>query len=132
MLGVCAIWDIKTKSVPVVLLLLALFLGGGYALFGREEMGGIEFVTCIPGVFCILLSILSEGKIGLADGLLLLALGFVETLEELLFVLLVSMGLCSLCGLLLCVCRRATLQSRLPFVPFLLLGEVLCLIKGIV
>lgn len=85
-LAISTFWDIRFKKIPLYLMaagilpgliLLGLRLGQSTgSTFGGKLM---ETAGCfLPGLFLLLLSFLTERKVGMGDGLLLLIIGAME------------------------------------------------------
>lgn len=123
----CSIQDLFKKKIS----LWMIIIGGGvigasipfyHTLTLYNRLGGVA----VGGVV-ILISIVTGGKIGLGDGLLLcisgIALGFWNNLE--LFAL--ALFLAALVSIALIVLRLADRKKSIPFVPFLLFGYLFIL-----
>jgi leader peptidase (prepilin peptidase)/N-methyltransferase len=109
--------------------------------------GGIVTIICLPfcdnislvgrivgaavGVFVILLSLMTGGKIGIADGILLcitgLGLGFWGNVELFCLALLLAAGL----SMALLVMRKVSRRTSLPFIPFMFAGYIIITLAGL-
>ena len=76
----------------------------------------------VPGIILILLSALCKGRIGCGDGVIACASGAWLGLEETLYMLTAAFFTASLAGIVLIL--SGSKKRTLPFVPFMLLGEV--------
>ena len=105
---------------------LAFHLGTGLWLaYLRCGLTSLSWVTSlVPGLFLLAMSLLTHGSIGTGDGWILLAGGLacggMAAAEELMLALLFCAGF----SLILLALGRATRKTRLPFVPFLALAEL--------
>lgn len=116
-LMVCAVMDMKTRRIPVWMLVL----GGVLATWAAccRHGGFPEAVWgMLPGVFLLLLAFVTH-KAGYGDGIVLGCLGMVLGGESSLLLLGISLFLASLCALVLLVMRRVGRNTSLAFVPFL-------------
>lgn len=95
-------------------------------IWGRELSVGEYLAGGTLGVCFMALSKLSR-EIGMGDGILLVILGLMLGLRKLIGVLFLALLLCALTAGVLCLMGRAGRRSRLPFVPFLLLGFLITL-----
>lgn len=122
MLLVCGLQDIKMKKVYTWFILL----------------GAILIITCIPfssiitlgdrlggslvGVVVIIISLLTQGKIGMGDGLILsvtgISLGFWSNLELFLIALLLS----AILSIILLAAKKVDRKQEVPFVPFIFMA----------
>ncbi|HWT74742.1 MAG TPA: prepilin peptidase [Mobilitalea sp.] len=130
MLLICGIQDARKKKISVWIIAAGTILVGGCLPFIHhilliDRIGGVAV-----GVLIIMTSLITGGKIGLGDGILLcvtgLGLGFWGNLElfaiALLLAAIVSIGLLIL--------RLADRKKSIPFVPFMLLGYVFLIVAN--
>ena len=78
--------------------------------------------TIIPGIILMLLSALCKGRIGCGDGVIVCASGAWLGIEETLYMLTAAFFTASIAGIVLIL--SGSKKQTLPFVPFMLLGEV--------
>lgn len=129
-LAVSCIYDIKNKRIPVwilltggVLALIGLLVEGfllGWA--GALVSGGIAL---LPGAGLLALSFLTEKKVGVGDGLLLMVIGLAEGGEKVLLVFGTGLFLQSLVAVVLLLLKKAKKQTQIPFAPFLLAARMM-------
>ncbi len=123
-LGVLSIWDLKEKRVPVFPLLTGasiLLLPVIESCLRGDVLWGFLIGGLIPGALLIALAKVS-GKIGVADGLVVMALGAQCGLRGCLQLLFYSLFSLSVFSVFLLVLRKANCSTRIPYLPFLLLG----------
>lgn len=120
-----AIWDVKERRLSRWMLgtallfsLLGFFVPGG-AWIERGLGVGIGVLFC--GI-----SFISREGIGWGDSLLLVLLGAAFGGARLLFVLGAALALLLAVALVLFVLRKVGHKDRLPFLPFLFIGFVIC------
>ena len=81
------------------------------------------------GVALLFFSVLTGGKIGAGDGVLLIVTGIYLGLEQNLQLFFCGLLLCSMWALGLLILRKKTRKDSIPFVPFLLaayMGMLVC------
>lgn len=136
LLTVCGIFDLKWKKIPV----WAFVAGGVWAIicfflrcFGEgdfaqsvvwQEIGGAA-AAVLPGVIFLILSFLTEKKVGYGDGLLLIILGLMEGMKAVAFTCCMGLFLQSLVAVFLVIFKKANKQTEIPFVPFLFLARII-------
>lgn len=124
-LGVCAVFDIRKKEIPIIIIILGIIAALGvnvWQLFmGRADAADLALSLC-PGLLFLLISFVTKEKIGYGDGLILIASGLWFGFYGCLFILCLGMLFSSIFSILLLVLHRADRNSSLPFVPFLLIG----------
>lgn len=132
LLAISSVFDIRTKKVPLYVLAAGtlpaiVFLCRRMMQNTENGWGGnvMDIVWCLlPGLFLLLLSRITEEKIGAGDGLLLLLLGVMEGGRMAGLVFCWGIFLQSVFAVGLVICKKAGKQTQIPFVPFLLLGRL--------
>lgn len=129
-LGICSVTDLLYQRVwiPLVIAIIPYTLLCLYF----ADAGILANVVCgvvVGGLFYVV-SIVTEGQIGKADGLLLgvmaLALGFWRSLSFLMLCFIYAF----VAALVLVVIFHKKKKTRMPFVPFMLLGYITILVLG--
>lgn len=128
-----SVYDIKWKKIPHAI----LAIGGVWAFIGImlniAKQGFLK--TCLislfavlPGVGLMVLSHLTERKVGLGDGVLVLLIGLLEGIGKALLVFCAGLFLQSLFAVAFVIAGKADKQTRIPFVPFLLAARIVLFI----
>ena len=122
-LGVNSWKDIRTREVSLLTVGIFGIVGSVRACFLGTI--GINWLAAAGiGGSVIVLGIVSNGAVGIGDGLLLLALGTVLSFGELLTTFLLGLLCCSFWGIILLVLPMNGKKKEIPLVPFLLLGYI--------
>ena len=120
-LGINTWTDIRKREI--CLPVLCLFLTGG--ILWRIKVGTVYpegLASMGIGSLAAVISALSRGKVGIGDGLLILAMGSLLDVGELLEMLCLALLLCGIyAGFQLCVFKKKR-DTEIPFAPFLMLG----------
>ena len=103
-------WFLAIGIIPAVLLRLGMDSPGL-----ADMLGGIAV-----GVFFLAASVLSGGRLGKADGVLLLYLGAALGFTCVASLAVLAFFLSALVMTVLLVMKKITMKGSLPFVPFLL------------
>ncbi|MCR5282188.1 MAG: prepilin peptidase [Lachnospiraceae bacterium] len=129
-LGINTATDLRKRRIS--LCSAALFSIAGVVLLlylhmVKEPAAAMESIRdmafgVLAGVLLLLLSLASDGAIGMGDALVSIVMGFYLGLWRLLAVLMGSFLACGMVGMLLLWQKKADRKSRLPFVPFMLLS----------
>ena len=124
LLLVFAWWDTKQREFDKEIIVITFFAGLTIMLtYGEERWlayaGGIAI-----GLLFLLIAKLTEEKIGYGDGMLILLVGMNVGIKAQLQILAIAFSLLFIAGIAAFFLRRKWKNMRLPFVPFLLLGDV--------
>lgn len=127
-LGVCSFHDCRTKKLPVRLLISGFLIGGIYAgiglYVGWSSWKGI-LAGLLPGAVMLIYGRLTEGKLGAADGMMVIQAGLLQGWERCTAEVMAACFLTCLSALFLLLTRRGTRHTQIPFAPFLLAAAVL-------
>ncbi len=127
-LVVGSVYDLKTMNLPQWLLIMGLIAGvaGGVYINYVTGKGCIGFgLGLLPGIVILILACVTREQIGQGDGLIMLIIGSLLGLECSLIILWIGlMGSC-VAGIGLLLIRRGNRKTRMPFIPFLLIGLLL-------
>lgn len=132
LLAAGGIFDVKSKKIPFVV----LGAGGIWSVIGlvfkAAETGILQTLLFIltgivPGAVLVVLSFLTEKKIGYGDGIVLMILGCMEGAGTAFLVFCTGLFLQSLFAVGLLIVKKADKQSCIPFVPFLLAARIMLL-----
>lgn len=134
LLIVGSFFDIRWKRIPTALLVA----GGAWAVVcmilqilqeGAGGALGAALISVFPGAALLLLSLVTEKKIGSGDGLILILLGLFEGVECAVPVFCLGLFLQSLLAVGLLILKKADKQTCIPFLPFLLASRLLLLLS---
>lgn len=137
LLSAGSIYDIRTKKVPFKLLAVGTLAGFFFlchrvwANMGHEAVSQLigESLGCLaPGLLLMVLSLITEKKVGMGDALMLLFIGGMEGNSIVWTVFCLALFVQSLAAVLLLILKKANKQTALPFIPFLLVGRLILLI----
>lgn len=120
--------DGKKKEVSFAYLWIGLILALGF-LWQEWNMGDFlpqqMFIRLLPGVLFLLCSKLTGEKVGYGDGIILLILGICLTFPLIWYVWMFALLLVTLwAGVLLCT-KKANRRTRIPFIPFLWIANLI-------
>ena len=140
-LAAASVTDIRTKSVPKWLLLLAgltetLLLAAETAMVLQQTAPGdlrqrltegllSRVPAFVPGVLFLLLFFFAKEQVGCADGLSLLILGAALTPAGIWLALCMALLIAFFYAAALLLLKKSTRKNRLPFLPFLTAGTVI-------
>lgn len=111
-----SLWQIG-MGVPLVVWSLA------QGVVQEEIAMGQLLLWTLPGVILLVMSLTK--KVGYGDGTVVLLLGLMERDDHFAGLLLCSMVMMSVVSVLLLILRKAGKDTRLPYLPFLLVAWLL-------
>jgi len=121
-LCICAWTDFKRKQIRKEVVFAAAILLTGLTLFSYQSISAIQSVNLLPGFFMLLISFLSREKIGYGDGICLILSGLALPWRQFMGSMFFSFILMLILSILLMITKKATWNTKLPYVPFLLIG----------
>lgn len=120
-LTVCTYFDMKTRMLPVWLL-----VAGGIGVFASHiiQQGNwwIYIMGMLLGVAFLLVSKVTKEGLGYGDSILILLLGAFVGLWQMVLVLVIAFGSAAIFSIIVLVLKKMSRKKQIPFVPFLLLG----------
>lgn len=131
MLAICSAEDLRRKQVHLNLI-LAFGIAGivFHMLWQMQTIENVIFGMSVGGVL-LLFSILTRGRIGAGDGILMVVTGIYLGLEQNLELLMCSLFICAVYALGLLVFRKKNRKDTVAFVPFVLVSYV-CMLAGVI
>lgn len=120
-LTILSIYDIRERKIPVSLLLSGGTVVAVYVVYGLLSGGNSLdkfLIALIPGIILLAAAVLT-GKVGSADGLLLMMVGPVMGFRQCASVFCISLFLTAIVSAVLLVLHRVDCSTELPYVPFL-------------
>ena len=129
MLTLCSAEDIKKKQIRLNSVLIFGILGIFFHMLWRMQSIENLLLGMSVGVVLLFLSVLTGGRIGAGDAVLLIVTGIYLGLEQNLELFFCGLLLCSMWSLGLLVMRKKSRKDSVPFVPFLLaayMGMLVC------
>jgi len=118
------VFDIRTKKIPVVVLVGFGAVGVLVNLF-YKEYSVVEIIAgTAVGVALFVVSRITDGQIGEGDAFLFMITGlYVGGINNIVLLLWASI-LCALVAAILLLTRQVNKKDEIPFVPFVLLAYV--------
>ncbi len=123
-LTVCSYTDIKKKLVSVKVIVL-FFLIGALICLNSGNSALAVIMRLLPGVFFVILSKVSGGKIGEGDGMVLLVTGLYLGLIENVWLLCLALFLSAVFSVAVLILKKSGKNESFPFVPFMLAAFIL-------
>ena len=128
-LGIQSYWDIKYREIP-----LWMTLGGaavGITISVLQQREWIDLILAFSiGLLVLLLGKMTKQAIGYGDGALICMMGCYFSIEYLWMVIICAVVLAGVLACILFVFFKKKKDYSIPFVPFLLLGNVIVLACG--
>lgn len=111
-------FEIKRSTLLVTGILLAL-VGCGTSVGWQSRVAGVAF-----GSIVLLFCLFSEEALGFADGIIICVCGIAFGLREAVSICFFATVYAALFSALMLLTGRAGRKTKIPFMPFLLLGYV--------
>ena len=122
-LNIITVFDIKTKFIPSILLIVLNILGFAAMFFVAESL----FIKNLIGAWtivglCFLLGRKVKGGIGSGDLLCMGALMMSTDFSGMMNFMFASLFSSMIFGIICLITKKHTLKSEIPFAPFMLIG----------
>ena len=113
--------DINERKVSLLSILLAVIGGIFFHMWKKDPIWSIALAALIGFVFCFL-SVITQGALGMGDGLTILTLGIWIGAQQLIFTVFFALFTSAVWSGILLVFFRKGRKTEIPFVPFLMSG----------
>ncbi len=126
-----SITDVRKRSIPAAALAVFVAVTVIYAVcIGRnmERWDILGIVLLAGGIYGV--GKLTDGQIGSGDAAIIFSLGMVLGFRRVVAVVWLGFVLCGIFGLVLMLLGRATRKTKLPFVPFLTVAQLVLMVTG--
>lgn len=132
-LGVCSCYDCRERRIPVWLLYAGTIMGALYAI-GALAAGRVSPAEVLAGIspagVMMLYSRLTEGKLGGADGWMVLPAGLLHGWELCTAEIITACMLTFTAAIFMITAKKAARNTKIPFAPFLLAAVAALWIAG--
>ncbi len=123
-----SVYDLKTKKVPVSVVVLAGIGGIVYRLYMGTKVI-VLLAGLVPGVVLLLLAFLTKESIGIGDGMVLCVIGLLCGWKETVAILGMALVFAAIIAVILLVSKRVGRKTLLPFLPCLCAGYLLVVLR---
>lgn len=123
-LFVCGISDLRKRTVNTSLCLMVSLVGIIVHIVKNESIGMNWGMGVVLGILFLGIAIMTREKIGLGDGLVILAMGTCLGGLESFRIVVWAFLFCTAWALLGISIFKMSARSRIPFVPFLAIASV--------
>lgn len=119
-----AIMDLKYKKIHIAFTAAYFAVGIIFNILTDGHSLGSVIGGVIIGIILVLISIVTRGKVGIGDGLMVSVLGLYLGFWDNLFLLMTSLFLSAIFAVLLIIIKKEDRSYQIPFIPFLLIGFI--------
>lgn len=146
-LAIAAYMDLRTRRIERRLLFLyfgAMVMGHTVLFFQKGVWTDFEegkalilakaaevLIGMLPGMMCIVLSLVTRQALGYGDSLLILICGASLGLSKCIQVIMIAFAGAGAWAVLQILFRKADGGKEFPFAPFLLVGAVACVLQNL-
>lgn len=117
-----SITDIKMKKIHIT---GAVTIGilGVIKWIVTHDFSIISFLSSISiGIILLVISLLTEEKLGRGDAFYLIALGVFLEFSRMICMCMISFFTVAIFGIIMMIMKKMTKKSKVPFLPFITLG----------
>ena len=124
-LSVSSFLDIRTRRIPAWISLLFGMLSLVFAVF-FQRTGILDLLfSALPGAVFAALSLVTEGKLGMADALAMVIIGLLKGWEDAAVIILYALMGASILSAGLLIIKKRGRNHEIPFLPFLMAGALI-------
>lgn len=127
-LGFHSIEDIKRKQITLMITLFSAVLGLMCHIVYQNQSIYSMLAGVASGILVLTFGILSGGKIGMGDGVILMLTGLYLGAEKNMALMMVSFALAAAWAGIAIVVLHHDKKDRIPFVPFLFLAYLIIML----
>lgn len=128
----CSYLDVKYRRIPVSVYPIFMLISAAVVVCEGRLDWRTWMIGMIPGIIMIVISFISHEKIGYGDSISIALMGILYKYEMVLSVCAVGFGIIFLAGLIMMITGKAKLSDRLPFMPFLMVGNIWVVLAGVI
>ena len=131
LLFLAGVMDFKSKTISrgiILALMIVCLMGAVIKIFMNKEFGLWEAAGgVLTGLCTIGLSMVSREQIGRGDGLVIAAIGLILGFRKCLFAICIASIIMTLVSVIILVLQKGNRNTKLPFIPALFVGYVICI-----
>ncbi len=122
LLILCSYYDLRYRKLPLFIIIafgiiITVINGLDGSLFNQ-----MVYFRLIPGTVFLMIAFMTKQAVGYGDGMIIILLGLSLGLIQCVSVVFTGLVLSSAVSVYILIFTRGNRQTRLPFVPFLLLA----------
>lgn len=121
LLGIISIIDIKSKEIPICLIIAMAVAGLAGIFFARPNFFEL-LLSILPGIVVFLIAFLTKEQVGYGDAAVALLIGMFANVTEVCAILFCAFSIAGVAALFLIVIRRCSKKTTLAFTPFMLVA----------
>lgn len=119
-------FDIKKKQLPKLYLFVWLVFDAIWLGLDWQSLVLNRLIICLlPGMIMLVLAFLTKEQLGYGDGMVLILMGCLQEMRSLCVVLLYAFFGAACVSGILCLFKKANRKTKLPFLPFLFLTQLI-------
>lgn len=119
MLAICSAEDIRKKKICVNLVLIYGIIGVFLHMIWQQYTIQNLLAGMAVGVLLLIFSVISGGKVGIGDGVILMVTGIYLGVKQNMELFFTGLLLCGVWAALLLIFHKKSRKDEIPFVPFL-------------
>lgn len=121
-------YDIKTKQIPLTLILLYGFIAIVVNFINGDFSNWDFIIRLMPGLILLLTALITNESIGYGDGLIITITGLKLDIQITVTFILIAFLLSTITSVFLLITKKGNRQTKLPFMPYLLMAWCICLV----
>ena len=127
-LVLCTYFDLRSKQIPVRLVTVFAFLVGLICFMERDFISWDYLIRILPGLFFLIISFITKQALGYGDGVIIVLIGLLADVQIMITFVLIALLISAVTSIFILLFKKGNRETKLPFMPFLLVAWCICLL----
>lgn len=128
---VCAVSDYRKKEIKLIFPVFLAIAAAAMFFLGRDIAVKSVIAGMAEGIVIIVLSQITQGRIGMGDGILLASTGLMLGWKDNLIMFFFACLLSACVSVLILTLKKGDRETKIPFIPFMVPGFLISVLIAV-
>ena len=128
---VCAVSDYRKKEIKLIFPMFLAIAAAAMFFLGRDIAVKSVIAGMAEGIVIIVLSQITQGRIGMGDGILLASTGLMLGWKDNLIMFFFACLLSACVSVLILTLKKGDRETKIPFIPFMVPGFLISVLIAV-
>ena len=128
---VCAVSDYRKKEIKLIFPVFLAIAAAAMFFLGRDIAVKSVIAGMAEGIVIIVLSQITQGRIGMGDGVLLASTGLMLGWKDNLIMFFFACLLSACVSVLILTLKKGDRETKIPFIPFMVPGFLISVLIAV-